>query len=84
MSSNRKRGQFECGMTWFCVCFNFVCSHAQCDCCAKLCWKEWGRVYLKWGVQDQRDGKMLGVDGERVGGSWELENFTESLIADFD
>ena len=25
-------GQFECGGTWFCFCFDFVRSHARCGC----------------------------------------------------
>ena len=32
--SNRTRGQFECDVTWFCFCFDFVRSHARCGCCS--------------------------------------------------
>ena len=28
-SNNKTRGQFECGMTWFCFCFDFIGSHAR-------------------------------------------------------
>ena len=30
--NNRVRGQFGCNRTWFCFCFNFVSSNAQCGC----------------------------------------------------
>ena len=33
-SSNRRRGQFECDVTWFCFCINFVRSHVWCGCCS--------------------------------------------------
>ena len=36
-SNNRTRGQFECHVTWFCFCFDFDCSHAQCGCCSIIC-----------------------------------------------
>ena len=32
--NNRMRGQFECDVTWFCSCFDFVRSHARCGCCS--------------------------------------------------
>ena len=35
--NNRKRGQFECDMTWFCFYFGFVRSHARCGCCSIVC-----------------------------------------------
>ena len=41
--NNRTRCQFECDVTWFCFCFDFVCTHARCGCCSKVCWREWGR-----------------------------------------
>ena len=28
------RGQFECDVTWFCFCFDFVSSNARCGCCS--------------------------------------------------
>ena len=31
-SNNRTRGQFECDVTWFCFCFDFVRSHVRCGC----------------------------------------------------
>ena len=36
-SNNRTRDQFECDMTWFCFCFDFVRSHARCGCCSTVC-----------------------------------------------
>ena len=36
-SNNRTRGQFECDVTWFRFCFNFVCSHARCGCFSVVC-----------------------------------------------
>ena len=37
ISSNRTRGQFECDVTWFCFCFDFVRSHARYGCCSIVC-----------------------------------------------
>ena len=36
-SNNRTRGQFECDVTWFCFCFDFVRSEARCCCCSIVC-----------------------------------------------
>ena len=36
-SNNRTRGQFECDVTWFCFCFDFVRSHAQSGFCSVVC-----------------------------------------------
>ena len=36
-SNKRTRGQFECDLTWFCFCFDFVRSHVRCDCCSIVC-----------------------------------------------
>ena len=36
-SNNRAHGQFECDVTWFCFCFDFVRSHARCSCCSIVC-----------------------------------------------
>ena len=36
-SNNRTRGLFKCDVTWFCFCFDFVHSHAQCNCCSIVC-----------------------------------------------
>ena len=47
-SNNRTLGQFECDVTWFCFCFNFVRSHALCSCCSIVCWR--GRVHFKLDV----------------------------------
>ena len=65
-SNNRTRGQFECGMTWFCFCFDVVRFYAQCDCYSIVC----GRggvlvgVHLKLDVQGQGSGKILDLDGQ--------------------
>ena len=56
--NNRTRGQFECGMTWFCFCFDFVCSHAWCSCCSIVCWR--GKVRLKLNVQGQLGWERFG------------------------
>ena len=47
-SNNRKRGQFECDITWFCFCFDFVRLHGRCGCCSIVCLKGWGLG--EWGV----------------------------------
>ena len=36
-SNNRRRGQFECNVTWFYFCFDFVRSHTRCGCCSIVC-----------------------------------------------
>ena len=36
-SNNRTHGQFECDVTWFWFCFDFVRSHARCGCCFIVC-----------------------------------------------
>ena len=36
-SINRAPGQFECDVTWFCFCLDFVRSHAQFGCCSIVC-----------------------------------------------
>ena len=35
--NNKMCGQFECDVTWFCFCFDFVRSHVRCGCCSKVC-----------------------------------------------
>ena len=67
-SNNRTRGQFECDVTWFCFCFDFVRSLPRCRCCSSLLQRVGGCVCLKLDVQAQRGGKILDVDG-RGGGS---------------
>ena len=32
--NNKMRGQFECDVASFCFCFDFVPSHARCNCCS--------------------------------------------------
>ena len=41
-SNNRTCGQFECGMTWFCFCFDVVRFYVQCDCYSIVCWRGGG------------------------------------------
>ena len=36
-SKNRTRGQFECDVTWFCFCFDFVHSRERYGCCFIVC-----------------------------------------------
>ena len=36
-SNNRARVQFECDVTWFCFCFDFVPLHTHCGCCSIVC-----------------------------------------------
>ena len=31
------RGQLESEMTWFCICFDLIRSHARCGCCSVIC-----------------------------------------------
>ena len=54
------RGHFECDVTWFCFCFDFVHSHARCGCCSIVCWR--GGVRLKLDIQAQRGGEIVDVD----------------------
>ena len=68
-SNNRTCGQFECDVTWFCFCFDFVCSHARCGCCSIFCWEGCASgVHLKLNVQGQVGGKTLDIDGQGMGG----------------
>ena len=78
-SNNRTCGRFEYDVTWSCFCFDFVRSHAQCDCCAIVCWRGcgmgWRGVRLKLDVQGEVGGKNLDVDGQGGGGgSCNLDN----------
>ena len=36
-SNNTAHGQFECNVTWFSFCFDFVRSHARFACCSIVC-----------------------------------------------
>ena len=77
-SNNRTRGQFECDVTWFWFCFDFVCSHARWGCCSIVCWRGcvWGEgVVQNWTSKVQGGGKILDVHGQWAGGSWKLDNF---------
>ena len=57
---DRTRGQFECDLTWFCFCFDFVRSHARYHLDRKG-----GR--LKLNVEVPGGGRILDVDGQ---GGW--------------
>ena len=46
-SNNRTRGQFECDVTWFGSCFDFVRSHARCGCCSIVCLRSIQIVQIK-------------------------------------
>ena len=74
-SNNRTRGQFECDVTWFCSCFDFVLSHAPWGWCSIVCWRGWG-VHLKLDVQSQRCGKILDADGQRGSGVLKIRQFS--------
>ena len=70
-SSYRTRDQFEFDVTWFCFCFDFVCSHTRCSYYSIVCWRGWeeGAVHLTLDVQGQEGGKILDVVGLRGGRS---------------
>ena len=86
-SNNRTRGQFECDVTWFCFCFDFVRLHARCGCCSIVCWRGWGmegrggkggkrgEFCLKLDAQGQGSGNILDVDESGGWGSRKLDNF---------
>ena len=59
-TKNGTRGQFECDLTWFCCCFDFVRSHGR----YHLERRGWGCGRLKLDVQGQRGGRILDVDGQ--------------------
>ena len=72
--NNRTRSQFECDVTWFCFCLDFVRSNASYGCWSIVCWKGWG-IRLKLEVQGPEGvGKILDVNGQGLG-SWKLDNF---------
>ena len=60
---NRTRGQFECDLTWFCFCFDFVRLHARYH------FERRRERCLKLDVQGQVSGRILDVDGQGGGGS---------------
>ena len=70
-SNNRKRGQFECEVAWFCFCFDFVWSNARCGCYSIVCWRGWGFFWggdlEKLDAQDQGGRNILDVDEQGVG-----------------
>ena len=74
-SNNRTPDQFECDMTWFYFCFDFVRSHARCAFCSIVCWREWG-VCLKLDVQGQGGGTILDVDGQETWGFLKIRQFS--------
>ena len=63
--NNRMCAQFESDMTWYCFCFDFVCSYELCSCTAGL----------KLDAQGQGGGEISAVDGQGCLGSWKLDNF---------
>ena len=67
-SNNKTRGEFECNVTWFCFCFDFVRSHARCGCCSIVCRIEWGKGSRSrgWKIFESR----------WTGGAGVLENYT--------
>ena len=38
-SNNITCGQFECNVSWFCFCFDFVHSYSRCRCCSAVCFQ---------------------------------------------
>ena len=71
-SNSKTRGQFKCDVTWFCFCFDFICSHYFI-----VGWRGWwgeggegrGEACLKLNVQGQGSGNILDVDGHGRWGS---------------
>ena len=49
-ANKRTRGQFECDVTWFCFCFDFVRSKGRCGCCFI--------VYLRFQVVQNKAGRL--------------------------
>ena len=66
-SNNGRRDQFECDVTWFYFCFNFVRSHARSV--------RKKRVRLKLYVHGQEGEKISDLDGQAGEESWKLDNF---------
>ena len=62
-SNNRTRGQFECDVTWYCFCFDFVRLHARYLLVRE---GERGGVRLKLNVPGQGDGRICDADGQGV------------------
>ena len=66
-SNNRKRGQLECDVTWFCFCFDFVRSHCTVRLFFHSLLESRGGGGVKLDVQGQGSGIMLDVDKQGVG-----------------
>ena len=78
-SNNRTRGQFEYDVTWFCFCFNFVCSHTWWSYCSIVCWR--GREHSpKNGRPRSMGWKIFGCRWAGGGMSWKLDNFCSPWI----
>ena len=76
-SKYRTCGQFECDVTWFCFCFDFVRSRARCGCRSIDCWRGCGGCSFKIGRPSSSGWKkMLDVDGQRVLGVWKIRQFS--------
>ena len=58
--NHRTRGQCDLSI-WFCLCFAFVRSHAQCGCFSIVFWRGWS-FHLKLDVQGQGDKKVSDVN----------------------
>ena len=75
-SNNWTRGQFECNVTWFCFCFDFVRSHARCGCCLMACRTGW----VQGSFKGQGGGKISDVGKQGVEGLEKLDNFHGRLM----
>ena len=78
-SNNRTRGQFECDVTYFCFCFDFIRSQALCGCCSIVGWRGWGEWVgkggsFKIGRPSSRGWKYFGRRWTRRGCGGVLEN----------
>ena len=74
-SDNRAHGPFECIVTWFCFCFDFVRSNAWCGYFSLVCWRGWQgeMICLKLDIQGKRRLKLFDIDRKWVRS---LENYT--------
>ena len=70
--NHRTGGQCDLSI-WFCLCFAFVRSHAQCGCFSIVCWRGWS-FHLKLDIQGQGDENVSDVNRKAcvcVGGVFE-------------
>ena len=73
-SNIRMHGQFECDITWFCFCFDFVCSHIWCSCCSIVC-SHFQVVHIK-----QVDCKLSTLLCLNKRGGSQIANFEEKTL----